>query len=294
MGKACLVDTTRCIGCRACQVVCKHWNDLEAEETRFLGVGGGYENPPALSSRTFTRITFHEIIRTDGELDRSVFVKRQCMHCEEPACAAGCPVGALEKTGAGPVTYYADKCIGCRYCMMVCPFDVPTLEWHESAAFIGKCTFCEDRISEDLPYEEVDGAPLSRVSRERHRASFRVPACAKACPSEALLFGERDALLAEARKRIEERKRRRDSWQYIDHIYGEKEVGGTNWLYLASVPFEELGFRTDLGERAYPSYTDASLRSLPLLVVGMGAALSAAYWVSERRRRVEQESRDQE
>jgi formate dehydrogenase iron-sulfur subunit len=292
VSKACLVDTTKCIGCRACQVACKQWNELLAEKTRFRAAGGDYENPPALSSKTYTRITFHEILDSDEELDQFVFVKRQCMHCGEPACVSACPVAALEKVkvngdSEGPVIYHAHKCLGCRYCMLACPFDVPTLEWEKALPEIKKCTFCADRFREEAANVRVNDKLLSGESLERFQEGQRTPACAKVCPTGAIEFGEREDMIAEARKRIAERKNRRGSWQYVDHIYGEKEVGGTDWLYLANVPFDKLGFRTDLGERAYPEYANLALDAVPPAVIGVGAVLGGVYWVSNRRSEAE-------
>jgi len=293
MGKACLVDTTKCIGCRSCQVACKQWNELPAENTRLRGTGGGYENPPALSWRTYTRVTFHEILKAGGELERSVFVKRQCMHCEKPSCVAACPVEALEKVTvdgkpAGPVVYHANKCMGCRYCMMACPFDIPTLEWDRLAPTIRKCTFCADRSEDAQPAQpQVNDEPLGGESLERFQEGQRTPACAKVCPTGAITFGEREKLIAEASRRIAARNRRPNaSWQYIDHIYGEKEVGGTTWLYISNVPLEELGFRTDLGEQPYPDYTNLALDAIPAGAMAIGAVMGGAYWFAQRRNRV--------
>ncbi len=288
MSKACLVDTTLCIGCRACQVACKQWNELPAEKTRFPSTGGDYENPPALSAKTYTKIAFHEILGAGGELDRSVFVKHQCMHCLEPACVACCPVAALERVkanggGGEPVVYYPDKCIGCRYCMMACPFGVVTLEWDKVLPFIKKCTFCADRTQAAATAAEVNDEPLSGDSLSRFRDGERTPACAKACPTGAIEYGEREDLLAEARARIAARRKLHGAWQYVDHIYGEREVGGTDWLYLANVPFARLGFRMDLGERPYPEYTSLALDAIPPAVIGIGAVLGGVYWISNRR-----------
>lgn len=294
MSKACLFDTTLCIGCRACQVACKAWNNLPAEQTRFPQTGGGYENPKALSSRTYTRITFQENLDTNGALERSVFAKHQCMHCLDPACVAACPVAALTKVkgarnGAGAVVYDPDKCMGCRYCMLACPFSVPKFEWDKRVSSeIRKCTFCFDRLEQEAAEVEVNGVALKGESRDRFDESQRLPACVKVCPTGAMLFGEREELLAEGHRRIEAQKSKPDSRQYVDHIYGEKEVGGTSWMYLANVPFDRLGFQTDLGVRPYPAYTHVAFTGVPPAVLGVGAILGGVYWVSQRRIKMEE------
>jgi len=288
MGMACLVDTTRCTGCRACQVACKQWNDLAAEKTEIRGGQAGYGNPPALSSKTFTKMEFHEILGPGGDLQRSVFVKHQCMHCLEPSCVSACPVAALGKTDSGAVVYDGHKCIGCRYCMLACPFGVPTLQWDRLAAYIKKCTFCFDRLADAPMVERVNDKPLGGESLARMRHSQQIPACVKACPTGCIIFGDRDELIAEAHRRIEQQNVPGSSWKYVDHVYREKEVGGTAWLYITNVPFEELGFRTDLGERPYPEYTELALDSVPVLAMAVGAALGGAYWFTRRRNDVAQ------
>ena len=283
----CLVDTTRCIGCRSCQVACKQWNGLEAEDTCFRGTGGMYENPPHKSARTHTKVHFFEVLTDGGEFDRCVFTKSQCMHCLDPSCAAACPVTALEKTPEGPVIYHADRCMGCRYCMLACPFDAPTLEWDKPVAYIKKCTFCVDRMNGDASFATVNGQPIEEGSAVRQRTSLHTPSCAKACPTGAILYGERDQLLAEAHRRIAERKTQKDApWQYVDQVYGEKTVGGTSWMYLANVAFDKLGMRTDLGDTPYPAYTAAAMGAVPWVVLGVGAAMGAAHWFTERRERL--------
>jgi formate dehydrogenase iron-sulfur subunit len=249
MTKALLIDLTRCIGCRGCQAACKQWHDLPAESTRNLG---SYQNPQQTSSKTLTMVTFNEVIQ-DGHL-QWVFAKRQCMHCEHPACASACTVGALKKTADGPVVYESGKCIGCRYCQYACPFDIPAFEWDQTLGLIRKCEFCVDR--------EEDGLE---------------PACVKACPTGALQPGQREALLAEARQRIAE-----DPVRYVNHIYGEREVGGTSMLYLSGVPFASLGFPV-LRDEPPTAYTEAVMRQTPVIAVTVAAAASALYWIIKRR-----------
>jgi formate dehydrogenase iron-sulfur subunit len=206
-----LIDETRCTGCRACQVACKQWNDLPAETTRNRGT---YTNPPALSANTWSLIEFKEI-ETRGQIG-FYFLRRACMHCEHPACASACLVGALHKTAEGPVLYDDHKCIGCRYCMIACPFGIPTFDWNKGLLdqpLIRKCVFCADRVQNGL-----------------------TPACAKACPSRVILFGGRDELIAEGEARI-----RQSPGRYVNRIYGKAEAGGTSVLYLSSIPFEQLG-----------------------------------------------------
>ncbi|RME47264.1 MAG: 4Fe-4S dicluster domain-containing protein, partial [Caldilineae bacterium] len=244
MAKAVLIDLTRCIGCRACQAACKQWNDLPAEQTRNTG---SYENPPRRSAKTWTTITFNEV-EYNGRF-HWIFAKRQCMHCEEPACAAACIVGALHKTPDGPVVYDAHKCIGCRYCTLACPYGVPTFEWDKPVPYIRKCTMCADRLAQGME-----------------------PACTKACPTDALLFGERETLLAEARARIQAHPER-----YVNHIYGEKEAGGASTLYLSDVPFERLGFPV-LGPEPIPRYAGVAMLAVPPTIVGMTAVMAGVYW----------------
>ena len=254
MSKAVLYDSTKCIGCRACQVACKQWNELPAETTTNQGT---YENPPKLSAKTFTKIRFTEV--EDNGKFHFVFHKVQCMHCEHPACVAACPVGALQKTPEGPVVYDDNKCFGCRYCMVACPFGIPTFEWDDPLPWIRKCTFCADR----------QGGGLK-------------PACVTACPTGALKFGEREEILAEARERITAQPD-----NYVDYIYGEKEVGGTSWLYLSPVPFEKLGFPV-LGSKAVTLDAERAMGAVPPVLIGVAAVMSGIYWLVKRRDKMSQ------
>ena len=251
MTKAVLIDLTKCIGCRGCQAACKQWHDLPAEETKNFG---SYQNPPDLSAKTWTLVKFDEVA-VDGEF-MWLFSKRQCMHCEHPACVSACTVGALTKTAEGPVITDKDKCIGCRYCQYACPFGVPSFQWDETLGLIGKCTMCVDRQAEGLD-----------------------PACVKACPTGALVFGERDELLVEARNRITS-----DTHRYVSRIYGEKEVGGTSVLYLSPVPFDKLGF-PELGEQPISHLAETVVGQTPTIAVAVAAAATGLYFLLRRRER---------
>ena len=259
MSKAVLYDATKCIGCRACQVACKQWNELPAVATTNTGT---YENPPRMDAYTFTKISFTEL--EDNGKFQWVFAKHQCMHCEHPACVEACIVGALEKRPDGPVTYDDNKCIGCRYCQVACPFGIPNFEWDKPLPWIRKCTFCADR----------QGGGLK-------------PACVTTCPSGALEFGERDDLIAEARERIAATPGR-----YVDHIYGEKEVGGTSWLYLSPVPFEKLGLPT-LGSEPVTVDVERAMGAVPPMLFGVAAVMSGIYWLVKRRDRMSREKADE-
>lgn len=275
-----LIDTTRCIGCRACQVACKASHDLPAEKTGFFTRPGGHQNPPALSFRNYCVVTYNELQTSGGDL-KWIFAKRQCMHCDEPACASACPVTALRKTAEGPVIYDSKKCIGCRYCLWACPFGVPTADWDSLAPEIHKCTLCHERITSSAAVREINDKPQTLQAQKSFTESGRLPACAKACPSGALKFGDRDQLLAEARNRI-----KASTDRYTHHIYGEKEAGGTAHLYLAAVPFEKLGFRTDLGNQSYPAVSAVALKAVSPAVIGLGGLLAGIYLLNRRKEEV--------
>lgn len=249
MSKAVLCDANKCIGCRACQVACKQWNEMPGETTTNTG---SYENPPKTTAYTLTKINFNEV-DYDGKF-QWVFTKIQCMHCEHPACAAACLVGAFEKMEEGPVLYDDGRCIGCRYCMVACPFGIPTYQWDDPTPWVRKCTFCADR-----------------------QASGLRPACVTACPSGALEFGERDALITEAHQRIDA-----EPSKYVDHVYGEEEVGGTSWLYLSPVPFDLIGMPV-VGSEAVTVNVERAVGAVPPVLVGVAALMSGIYWLVKRR-----------
>lgn len=183
------------------------------------------------------------------------FVRRMCQHCQVPTCVSVCPVAALTKTEAGPVVYDADKCIGCRYCMQACPFRVPRYEWHSTHPRIQKCNFCVSRLTRGLQ-----------------------TACAEACPTGATRFGERDALLAEAERRIQAAP-----GKYVPRIFGKEDVGGTSMLYLSPVPFEQLGFDTRLGQTPMPLLTSSVMSRIPNVVTVGGVMLAGIWWITNRR-----------
>jgi formate dehydrogenase iron-sulfur subunit len=180
------------------------------------------------------------------------------MNCSDPGCASVCPVGALRKTAAGPVIYEASRCMGCRYCMVACPFSVPKYEWSKLLPSVQKCTMCPDRVQAAKP-----------------------TACAEICPTGATKFGERDELIAEAQKRICD-----NPGQYVDHIYGVNEVGGTSVLLLWSVPFEQFGYRADLTRDPLPMYTYRVLSRIPDFVPLGGMVLGGIWWITHRREEV--------
>ncbi|MCX5999849.1 MAG: 4Fe-4S dicluster domain-containing protein [Chloroflexi bacterium] len=243
-----LVDTTLCIGCRQCEVACKQWNKLPPSTTPDRGVD--QSDPPQLDGSTYTKVHGTKVD------DQWVYTKKQCMHCQEPACAAACLVGALKKTSGGPVIYDQSRCIGCRYCMMACPFGIPTYQWDKASPWIRKCTFCADRQEQGLQ-----------------------PACSGVCPVGALKFGKRSDLIVAANERIAA-----EPQLYIPHIYGETEVGGTSWIYLAPAEFETLGFPT-LGEEPPPRNAKKAMSALPYYAIGVIALMSGAYWLTKRRQK---------
>jgi formate dehydrogenase iron-sulfur subunit len=265
-----LIDIANCIGCRACQVACKQWNERDGEDTT-LEPDLGFQNPATLSAKTYTLIAFHEAENpaSPGGVE-SAFVMQRCLHCLEPACVSACPTTALQRQPDGPVSYEVDECIGCRYCMLACPWDVPTADWNTRAPTISKCTHCADRVEQPVPIA-FNGQALSGDEHKRFSGSIATPACVKACPADALLYGTREEMLAVAHKRIADRPDK-----YVNHVYGEKELGGTSVLYLSRVPFEKLGFPT-YGEKPFPAFTKTALGAVPPAVIAVGAMLGACY-----------------
>lgn len=223
-----LYDSTRCVGCRSCEETCAKAHGLPVSQDEMVM---GVIRKTSESQRT--------VVNSYNTSKGEIFVKKQCMHCNEPACTAACLTQAMHKTKEGPVIWRGRKCMGCRYCMVSCPFDIPKFEYLSANPKIQKCDLCYDRIS-----------------------LGQIPACAENCPAEALTFGTRRELLAEARKRISDKPE-----EYYNGIYGEDVAGGTGWLFVSPVPFTELGFNTNLQNSSYPALSKGFLYVVPSVFV---------------------------
>ncbi len=216
-----LVDVDRCVGCRTCEGACREWNQLESEEAE----------PADLSPSSLTVVTAAET----GTEEEDLHTKWQCMHCVSPTCVTVCPAGALRKTDDGPVLWNKKRCIGCRYCVIACPFSVPRFDWEHRK--ITKCVFCADRLARGME-----------------------PACVESCPERLFTFGEREDILAKA-----------DAAQRDGaHVYGDDEIGGTSWIYTSASPFSTRKF-PELGRARYQAHSAAITRS-QLATVLVGAA----------------------
>ena len=229
-----LHDAARCKGCRGCEFDCADAHNL----------------PVPLPSAQITAVrktdeTRNTVVNTYKTTKGEVYSKRQCMHCNEPACVAACLTQAMHKTKTGPVIWDGNKCMGCRYCMVSCPWDMPKFEFHSANPKIQKCDMCFER-----------------------QKTGDIPACAFNCPNDALMYGKRRDLIKEAHRRIFEKPD-----LYYDKVYGEHEAGGTGWLYLSPVPFEQLGMNTSLQQASYPELTKGFLYSVPTIFVLVPALL---------------------
>lgn len=259
-----LVDTTVCVGCRQCEKACQATNVPEVSPPTNPVPVADTRRPGPTELTVVNRIGGSP--SPDQRYRDETFTKIQCMHCLEPACVSACIVGALEQEHNGAINYDADRCIGCRYCMVACPFQLPAYEYDDAVApRVRKCLYCFDE----------------------HTARREAPACVRACPTEAIIFGPRDQLLRIAHQRIETRPDR-----YVDHVYGEHEIGGTRWLYLAGRDFAELGF-FNVGTDPIPRLTEAIQHGTFRYGLGPGllyAVLAGVAYVSHRRERVRQDA----
>lgn len=239
-----LIDVTRCNGCETCVAACIESNERDprqADKDRVTERDG-------LSAQRYSSII---------DLGGDHFARKTCVHCLEPSCAAACLVGALHSTPDGSVIYEADKCIGCRYCMLACPFYIPRYDWVDTAPLVHKCQLCGHRTSQGLE-----------------------PACVASCPHDVLIYGPRDELLAEARRRLQDKPD-----LYIDRIYGETDFGGTNIMYISDVDLAALNW-PEGDAPSIPGMTKSLVESTPFIGLGVGSTLLGLNWVIRRRQKL--------
>ena len=260
-----LVDTTLCVGCRRCEKACNESNqDLPRKPADAFKDDSVFQRQRRMDHGAYTVVNRHEDPDDPGS---PAYAKVQCMHCLEPACVSACLVGALTKEPNGAVVYNASECMGCRYCMVACPFQVPAYEYENTfTPQVRKCTFCfETRLSEG-----------------------RIPACVQACPMQVMTFDKRSRLVELAHQRLSKHPER-----YVQHVYGEREVGGTSWMYLSDMSFEKMGF-PKLGYHPVPGYTEPVQHALFkwfLPPAALYATLGGIMWfLSSRKKQAESAS----
>lgn len=240
-----LVDVTRCTGCNQCIDACAAANQTGIDAFRIQ------QSPDRLSANRWSSIV---------ESQEGAFVRKFCRHCLEPACVSVCPVGAMYLTKEGVVRYDKDKCMGCRYCMMACPYGIPRYDWDTPVPLVKKCTLCYDRLTEG-----------------------KLPACVETCPEGVLTFGERSELLKIAHQRIEENPER-----YLAQVIGENEVGGTSVMYLSHVPLDFLGYTGKPGNQPLPDLTWQWLGKVPPIAIGVAGLMTGLVYVMGRRMQAEE------
>ncbi|MBW1880773.1 MAG: 4Fe-4S dicluster domain-containing protein [Deltaproteobacteria bacterium] len=263
-----LHDTTLCVGCRSCEVACAEVNDLPAPAP--VDTEEVFDEARRTTATELTVVNRYQVPEADGkeagDAASVVYRKQQCMHCNEPCCVAVCLVGAFEKTPEGPVLYHEDLCMGCRYCVMACPYYALSYEYDNPLTpEVMRCTMCRDRILEG-----------------------KLPGCAEACPNGAITFGRREDLIKLARNRIAKTPDR-----YLDHIFGEHEYGGTSWLVLAGTDFANIGLPEDLPPTPLPEIGTAYLGVVPLIITIYPGLLGGIYAFTKRKDKLAKEERDQ-
>jgi formate dehydrogenase iron-sulfur subunit len=257
-----LFDSTRCIGCRKCEEGCNEVNELPRPDQTFSDLSV-LDIDRRTTSKAYTIVNRYD---DAGDSSGPLYRKVQCNHCLEPACASVCFVKAFSKTESGAVIYDETVCVGCRYCMIACPFEIPAYEYDSAfSPRVRKCTMCHPRIVKGL-----------------------LPGCVEACPTEALTYGKRDDLLRIGRERI-----RKFPERYVNHIYGENEMGGTSWLHLSAVPFKDIGMREDLGTTPAPKLTAGALSVVPMVVGLWPVLLGGVYAINKRRGKIEKQEKEQ-
>ena len=262
-----LVDLSRCVGCRSCEAACNREQKLPAPEKPFNDFSVFDEIHHGQKRRTDeTRYTIVNRYDIPG-LEHPLFRKIQCNHCLEPACLTSCFVNAYTKTPEGAVIYDSSVCVGCRTCMVACPFYIPTFRY--SSAFkprIMKCVFCHDtRLTKGLP-----------------------PACVEACPQEALTFGRRTDLVAAGKQRIRE-----NPGNYVDHLYGEHEAGGTSWMYLSPAPFEQVGIDTTVPKEPILNYVKDFLSIVPMVLTIWPALFAGFHLLATRKDKMAEQKKNE-
>ena len=262
-----LVDLSRCVGCRSCEAACNREQKLPAPEKPFNDFSVFDEIHHGQKRRTDeTRYTIVNRYDIPGR-EHPLFRKIQCNHCLEPACLTSCFVNAYTKTPEGAVIYDSSVCVGCRTCMVACPFYIPTFRY--SSAFkprIMKCVFCHDtRLTKGLP-----------------------PACVEACPQEALTFGRRTDLVAAGKQRIRE-----NPGNYVDHLYGEHEAGGTSWMYLSPAPFEQVGIDTTVPKEPILNYVKDFLSIVPMALTIWPALFAGFHLLATRKDKMAEQKKNE-
>lgn len=239
-----LVDVTRCTGCERCVEACVTTHDLDPVRAEHDRVA------------TRDRLSEH-LLNSVVPLGGGHFARKSCMHCLDASCVSACLVGGLSRSEEGAVLYDPDKCIGCRYCMLACPFHIPRYEWTQAYPIVRKCDFCIPRV----------------------RAGLQ-PACVEACPNQALTFGDREDLLVEAHRRIEDRNH-----HYLPRVWGEEELGGTSILYVSDVDLSALGWPSPQTV-PIPSLTEPLISKTPYIGAAVLTGIYALNWIIERRNRL--------